>query len=501
MPFDPPDIALSALAPELSLLVVALLVLVIDTLLPARVSRAYLTYVSTAAYALAIALAVVGWREIADSGSELQLGGAVALDGFAVFAKICLAVFGLLTVWLSRDLVGGESSEQVEFHGLVMFAVAGMMVMADAADLILVFLALEMFSIALYVLVAFRRRSLESQESAMKYFLLGSFSSAFFLLGIALVYGAVGGTNLYGGAAAGDTPGIVDHLTSTPGSSLGLLALAAGLLVVGLSFKVAAVPFHSWTPDAYQGAPSPVTGFMAAGSKLAGFAAMLRLLDATLFSLRWDWRPLVIGIAVVTMVVGSVLAVVQEDLKRMLAYSSIAHAGFVMTGVIAANDEGISGALFYLATYGITVLGAFAVVTIVAGRQDRRVRLSDYRGLFFSSPLLAGALTLFLLSLAGVPLTSGFVGKLLVFASVIEAGYAWVAVVGVLASVVAAFFYLRGLVVMYMQEAPEGHELGRAGGPAYVVVGLTALVTLALGLYWGPLIDVAERATFFFSAG
>ena len=335
----------------------------------------------------------------------------------------------------------------------------------------------------------------------MKYFLLGSFSSAFFLLGIALAYGAVGGTNLYGGSAAGTRAGIIDHLSNMPGDTNGLLALATGLLIVGLGFKVAAVPFHSWTPDAYQGAPSPVTGFMAAGSKLAGFAAMLRLIDATLFPLRWDWRPLVIGIAVITMAVGSVLAVVQEDVKRMLAYSSIAHAGFVMTGVIAANDDGISGALFYLATYGLTVLGAFAVVTIVAGRRESRVNLSDYRGLFFESPLLAGALTLFLLSLAGVPLTSGFVGKLLVFGSVIEAGYSWVAVVGVLTSAIAAFFYLRVLVVMYMQEAPASAAEPRSSIPAYAVVALTAVATLALGLYWGPLIHAAQRATFFFAAG
>jgi NADH-quinone oxidoreductase subunit N len=269
---------------------------------------------------------------------------------------------------------------------------------------------------------------------------------------------------------------------------------------VGLGFKIAAVPFHMWTPDAYQGAPTPVTGFMAAASKLAGFAALLRLLDATLYPLRWEWRPLVIGIAVLTMVVGSVLAVVQEDLKRMLAYSSIAHAGFVLTGVVAANDDGVSGSLFYLATYGLTVLGAFAVLSLLAGREERRVRLADHRGLFYDSPLLAGALTLFLLSLAGVPLTSGFVGKLVVFGSAIEAGYSWVAVVGVLASAIAAFFYLRVLVVMYMQEREGPAEPARRWPWAGGVVALTALATLALGIFWGPLIDLAERATFFFAA-
>jgi NADH-quinone oxidoreductase subunit N len=359
------------------------------------------------------------------------------------------------------------------------------------------FLALETFSIALYVLVGSRRRSLEGQESAMKYFLLGAFSSAFFLLGIALAYGAVGSTNLYAATQAGGVPGIAGFLGSSPGSDLGLLSLAAVLLVVGLGFKIAAVPFHMWTPDAYQGAPSPVTGFMAAATKIAAFAAILRLFDAILFPLRWDWRPLLIGIAIVTMIAGSVAAIVQEDVKRMLAYSSVAHAGFVLTGVIAANDQGVSGALFYLATYGLTVLGAFAVVAVLAGRDERRVRLTDYKGLFYEHPLLAGALTLFMLSLGGVPVTSGFIGKLLVFGAAVNAGYAWLSVIGVLASSVAMFFYLRVMVVMYMQESDHAQPAVSVGSLAGGVIALCAAATLFFGLAWGPLFEVAQKATFF----
>ena len=332
----------------------------------------------------------------------------------------------------------------------------------------------------------------------MKYFLLGAFSSAFFLLGIALAYGAVGSTNLYG---VNGEPGLVRFLGSSSFGGSGMLVVAAGLLIVGLGFKVAAVPFHMWTPDAYQGAPSPVTGFMAAGSKLAGFAALLRLLDASLFSLRSDWRPFVIGLAVLTMIVGSVLAVVQEDVKRMLAYSSIAHAGFVLTGVIAANDAGVSGALFYLATYGITVLGGFAVVSIMSGAREERVRLSDYRGAFRQHPALAGALTLFLLSLAGVPLTSGFVGKLVVFGAAIEAGYSWIVIVGMVSSAIAAFFYLRVLVAMYMQEPDDQRLPVPVGKLSAGVVAVSALATVVLGLFWSPLIRAAERATFFFAGG
>lgn len=494
MPLDAPVVRLTGIAPEIALCAGALLLLVIDALAGERRNRWYLPVLSTIALGASIYFATQAW-----GATRLELSAMVAVDGFATFVKITLASFGLLTVWLARDYLVRHRIEDGEFYALVLFAVAGMMLMAGAADLIVMFLALETFSLALYVLVGFRRRSLEGQESAMKYFLLGSFSSAFFLLGIAFVYGAVGSTNLYG---TEDGPGIVSSFASTGASDAGLLVLATGLLIVGLGFKVAAVPFHMWTPDAYQGAPSPVTGFMAAGSKIAGFAALLRLLDVTLFPLREAWRPLVIAVAVLTMVVGSVLAVVQEDVKRLLAYSSIAHAGFVFTGIIAANDRGVSGSLFYLATYGVTVLGAFAVVAVLSGRDDQRVTLNDYRGLFNDHPLLAGALTLFLLSLAGVPVTSGFVGKLVVFGASIEEGYWWLAVVGMVTSAIAAFFYLKVLVVMYMQKKEvDDTEAAPVGALAAAVIGLTALATIVLGLYWGPLIDVAEQATLFFAGG
>lgn len=489
---DVPPFRWAGIAPETTLLIVALSLLVLHAVIGDKFKGWYLPALATAGLVAAAWLAIAVWDQ-----STVQLSGMVAVDPFAQFVKVTLAAFGILTVWLSREYLVENDIEESEFYALCLFAVAGMMLMASAADLIVMFLALESFSIALYVLVGFRRRSLAGQEAALKYFLLGAFSSAFFLLGIALAYGAAGSTNLYG--KVGEISGIAAFLQSSPVENVGLLVVGAGLLVIGLGFKVAAVPFHMWTPDAYQGAPAPVTGFMAAGSKLAGFAALLRLLDVILFPLRWDWRPLVIGIAVLTMLAGSVLAVVQEDVKRLLAYSSIAHAGFVMTGVIAANGRGVSGALFYLATYGLTVVGAFAVVAILAGRDEKRVRLTDYKGLFYEHPLLAGTLTLFLLSLAGVPVTSGFVGKLLVFGAAVQAGYAWVAVVGALASAIAAFFYLRVMVVMYMQEADEPGPALRIGPLASGVVGVTALATIVLGLAWGPLIRVAENATMFFT--
>ena len=492
MPFDPPSIQIAGIAPELALTITALFLMVLDAFY-ARVypeaSSWYSPIIASVGVIVATGLAIATWGQ-----TDLQLGGTIALDGFATFVKIVLATFATLTIWLTRDYLEREDIQEAEFYVLVLFATAGMMLMAGAADLIVVFLALETFSLALYVLVGFRRGSLAGQESALKYFLLGSFSSAFFLLGIAMTFGAVGTTNYH---SEGAGPSIVRFLSSTPAGDMTLLVIGAGLLIVGLGFKIAAVPFHMWTPDAYQGAPSPVTGFMAAASKVAGFAALLRLLDAVLYPLRWDWRPMVIGIAVLTMFVGSILAVVQEDLKRLLAYSSIAHAGFILTGVIAANDRGVSGALFYLATYGVTVLGAFAVISILSGRGEQRVLLTDYRGLFYENPLLCAALTLFMFSLAGVPITAGFVGKLVVFGAAVEAGYAWLAVAGMLASAIAAFFYLRVLVVMYMQEPEEDRTAEQAGPLATGVVAFAAATTLIFGLLWGPLVQAAEDATFF----
>ena len=491
MEFQAPVVQLGAIGPEIALLTTAILMLIVDTFIPQRYDRWYLAVVSTVGFVVAIYLALGPWGE-----RELQLARMVAVDNFATFVKVSLAGFGMLTVWLARDYFTRSEEEEPEFYALVLFAVAGMMLMASAADLIMVFLALETFSISVYVLVGFRRRAIASQEAAMKYFLLGAFSSAFLLMGIALVYGATGTTNFYAGEGQA---GLSGFLIAAASSDMDMLLLGVGLIAVGLSFKIAAVPFHMWTPDAYQGAPSPVTGFMAAGTKFAAFATLLRLFVVVLYPVRADWRPILIALGIVTMIVGSVLAVVQEDVKRLLAYSSIAHAGFVLTGVIAANEQGLSGSLFYLATYGITVLGAFAVVSVIAGRNERQVSLSSYRGLFFRQPLLAGALTLFMLSLAGVPLTSGFVGKFLVFGAAIKAGYWWLAVIGMVASVIATFFYLRVLVVMYMTEEEGNLEPAIRTWAANGVVAITAVATVVLGIVWAPLIDIAEKATVFFS--
>ena len=368
-----------------------------------------------------------------------------------------------------------------------------MLLMASANDLIVVFLALEILSIALYVLSAFDRRRLESGEAGIKYFVLGSFSSAVFLYGVALVYGATGTTAL---------SGMAQFLAANTLVSSGLLLAGFALLIVGLGFKVAAVPFHMWTPDVYQGAPSPVTGFMAAGAKAAGFAALLRVFVSAFSTYSVDWRPLVWILAVLSLLVGSIVAIVQEDVKRMLAYSSISHAGYILMGLQADTGGGVASALFYLFAYTFMVVGSFAVVTVVGRRGDLRHRLDDYRGLGARQPLLAGTLTLFLFAQAGVPLTSGFVAKFTVFSAAVEAREYALTFVAVLTTVIAAFFYLRLIVLMYMtapaEAAGDGPRLLELDVTTSLALALAGAATVVMGVLPGAFIDFARHATLLF---
>jgi NADH-quinone oxidoreductase subunit N len=382
---------------------------------------------------------------------------------------------------------------QTEVYPLTTFAIGGMMLFVAANDLLVMFVALEVLSLPLYLISGLaRRRRLLSQEAAVKYFLLGAFASAFFLYGLALVYGATGSIRL------GDI-----RAAAVNGGGSTLLVLGLALLVVGLLFKASAAPFHNWTPDVYQGAPTPVTAFMAACTKVAAFGAILRLLYVGFGTSEWTWRPLIYGVAIISMIVGAVLGLTQTDLKRMLAYSSIAHAGFLLTGVLGlsstgGNGSGLAATMFYLLTYGLTTLGAFAVLTLVRDGDGEASHLSQWAGLASRSPLTAGVMSLFLLALAGIPLTAGFTGKFAVFRAAIEAG-AWpLVVVALLASAVAAFFYLRVIVLMYFSPpAPDGPTVGVPGLPTTLVLAITATATLALGIVPGAVLDLAQRAAIF----
>jgi NADH-quinone oxidoreductase subunit N len=447
------------------------------------------------------ALLVRQWREVQDHGPITTIAGMLRVDGFGVFLGVVVVVATVLALLLSVSYIERERLEGAEYLSLVLLSATGMLAMTTANDLVIVFLALEILSIPLYVLAAFDRRRLASQEAGIKYFVLGAFSSAVFLYGVALVYGATGTTSLTGMSRFLAANTLLDE---------GVLLIGLGLLLVGLGFKVAAVPFHMWTPDVYQGAPTPVTAFMSSATKVAGFAALLRVFQVSFPLFRNDWRPAVGALAILSLALGSIAAVVQNDVKRMLAYSSIAHAGYILIGFAAAavadggaSARGLQSALFYLLVYAFMTIGAFAVVTMVArSSHDARHTLSEYRGLAAQRPALAALLAFFLLAQAGVPFTGGFVAKLQVFAAAVDAREYYLAIAGVVAAVVAAFFYLRVVVTMYTggDEPAEAAEPGRrplrVDPPAAVVLGATAAFTLVLGILPGAFLDLAKDATF-----
>lgn len=472
-----PPIDLEPILPELILVGAGILVLLVGAVL--RVPPLTLLLGSLAGLVGAAIATIALWDW---DGGLTVLADAVAVDRFGVVVRLILLATAAIGLLYGFHYFERSGEGRPEFFPLVLFATSGMTLIAIASDLIVVFLALEILSLSLYVLTGFSSR-LGSVEGAMKYFLLGAFSSAFFLFGVAMAYGATGSTRLpeISNALAGRTDGLA-------------LALSAmGLLAVGFAFKVSAVPFHMWTPDVYQGAPTAVTAFMSAGTKVAAFAALMRVFNVALQPLSWDWRPLLWGLAAVSVVVGSVLAIAQTDLKRMLAYSSIGHAGFVLTGLTAAGASGISAALYYLGAYALTILGAFGVVMLVSARGERRTSLASYAGLGRRSPALAGLLTVFLLSLTGIPPTAGFVAKVGVFRAATDAGSWPLVLIGVIASVVAAFFYLRVIVLMFMQEPEDDAETDETLAPR-LVVGASAALVLFLGVFPGLVIGFLDRA-------
>lgn len=491
-PIATPEIEWFAVSPLLVLVGGALVLLTAAALARSRPPRGFYALFTVVTAALAVACSALLWQRVTDPGRGpfTAIGGAITIDGFSVFFAVTITAAIALGALLADDYLRREGLDGPELYVLMLLSGTGGVVMAMANDLIVVFLGLETLSIALYVMAGLHLRRLESQESAIKYFVLGSFSSAFLLYGIALVYGATGSTNF--GAIAG-------FLSGNVLASNGLLLAGFALLLVGLGFKVAAVPFHVWTPDVYQGAPTPVTAFMASASKAAGFAALLRVFVSTFDVYRLDWRPLMWGLAVLSLLVGSFLAIVQSDVKRMLAYSSISHAGFILVGAEAASDRGIAGALFYLLAYTFMVVGSFGVATLVGGRGDADHGLSAYRGLSRRRPLLALTFTVLLLAQAGVPLTSGFLAKFYVIGAAVEADSYALALIAMLSAVVAAFVYLRITVAMYMGDETEGGEA--VTGPAVRVppgaalaLGVAVAFTIVVGILPSPVVDFARDA-------
>ncbi|CCB76193.1 MULTISPECIES: NADH-quinone oxidoreductase subunit NuoN [Streptomycetaceae] len=524
-----PRIEYAQLAPVLIVFAAAVIGVLVEAFVPRRarpLAQLAVTVVGlAAAFAGVVALAADGY---AGGKAHVAAMGAIAVDGPALFLQGTILLVALVAAFTFAErrldpaahgvavdsfaaqgsAVPGSEQEKravragfttTEVFPLLLFAVGGMLVFPAADDLLTLFVALEVFSLPLYLLCALaRRRRLMSQEAAVKYFLLGAFSSAILLFGIALLYGYAG-TVSFGGIAdvVSGTARLTPALANTTANDA-LLLIGGAMVVVGLLFKVGAVPFHMWTPDVYQGAPTPVTGFMAAATKVAAFGALLRLLYVVLPGLRWDWRPVMWGVAIVTMLVGAVVAVTQTDVKRLLAYSSIAHAGFILAGVIAVSPDGVSSVMFYLGAYSFVTLGAFAVVTLVRDAAGEATHLSRWAGLGRRSPLVAAVFAVFLLAFAGIPLTAGFSGKFAVFKAAAQGGAVPLVVVGVVASAIAAFFYIRVIVLMFFSEP-------RPGGPSVAVpspltstaIALGVAMTLVLGVAPQYFLDLAGKASVF----
>ena len=490
---DTPGIAWGALSPFLVMVGGATLILAVGGLLPRR-SRIGWPALATVATALGVIVAaVVLWRDLPDTGPRTVVAGAYAIDGFSLFLIVVIAVAVIVAALLTDGYLRREDLEGPEPYILYLVSAAGGVIMASATDLIVLFLGLEVLSIAAYVLAGLHRRRIRSGEAAIKYFVLGGFSSAFFLYGIALVYGATGTTNMVG---------ISSFLASNRLTDEGLLLAGIGLMLVGFGFKVAAAPFHTWTPDVYQGSPTPVVSFMASAIKAAGFAGLLRVIVVTFSTHRLDWQPILYALAAASLLLGAVLAVVQTDVKRMMAYSSINHAGFMLIAVAAGTIEGVTATLFYLATYTILVAGTFGVITVLGRRGDGHHSLEEYSGLGRREPLLALALTVFLLAQAGTPLTSGFLAKFYAVTAVVDAGSFWLGLVAMLSAVISAFLYLRIVLTMYAGAGDEDAE--EPAGPirrlpvpwaTKAVIALALVATVAIGIVPDPLTKTARDAT------
>ena len=412
--------------------------------------------------------------------------GVIVADNFGLFVTMVLVIVGILTIMFSSVVVRRDGLPEGEYYALVLFALAGMIMMATANDLLVIFIALEILSLAVYVLTGIRRDDPRGTEAAFKYFLLGAFSSAFFLYGVAFTYGLSGSTRL-------DRIGA--YLAAQSMSDNPLILVAVGLLLVGFAFKISAVPFHMWTPDAYEGAPAVVTGFMSTGVKAAAFAAFTRVFLSAFEPFTVDWAPMVWVLAVMTMILGTVVGVAQSNVKRMLAYSSIAHGGYLLVGLVAANQVGKAAILFYLLAYAVTNLAAFGVIALLGSRDASNDELRDFTGLWHTRPALTALMTVCLLSLGGLPPTAGFIGKWYIFSAAVSAGYYGLAVIGVLTSVVSVFFYLRVVVMMYMAERePDLAAPVRVGGVGMAALVASVIVIFYLGILPARVLDFAAES-------
>jgi NADH-quinone oxidoreductase subunit N len=474
---------MTVILPLTVLIVWACVLVLVDLFIP-KTHKGWTALLAALGLLLSIGLSVTHFG-MASSG----FNGMVIYDGFSFFLNILFLSSGLVGIALAYDYIKRVGIERGEYYTLMLFSISGMMLMSQANDLIVVFLALELLSIPLYVLAGFARPRVESEEASLKYFLIGAFSGSFVVFGVALVFGATGTTNL---------SAIVSAISSQM-ANLPLLTIGAALILVGLGFKVAAVPFHMWTPDVYQGAPSAVTAFMSVGAKAGGFAALLRIFVSAFPSLSPDLTMILWVISALTMFLGNVVAIAQSNIKRLLAYSSIANAGYILMALVpygngAARANTISAALFYLVAYALTSLGAWAVVIALEKAEGQGLAIDDYAGLARKYPLLAASMAVFMFSFTGIPPTLGFMGKFYLFRTVIEGGYLGLALIGVFTTLISAYYYLRIIVIMYMR---EGEPVARTEFWVQFTAATTAVLIVLLTLVAGPLMNLASKAVLF----
>lgn len=462
-----PEVNWGSIGPELILIGTAVVVIFLDLLVNGdkKESLGYFTVLGMV-FALAFMLMEAG-------GVARPFGGMIIIDRFTQFLTVLILGVAILVTFMSIQALKDGGMDEGGYHVLVLLSTVGMVLMVKGIDLIVIFLGLETFSVAIYVLAGYRKWAEESSEAALKYFLLGAFAAAFFLYGIALLYGATGTTNLEGISRYLEIKGLATN---------SLLLLGVVLILVGLGFKLALVPFHAWTPDVYEGAPTAITAFMAVGVKIAAFAALVRVFGSALSSLGWQWRELFWVLAVITMTLGNVVALSQTNIKRMLAYSSIAHAGYILVGMVAGGSLGWSAVLYYLVAYAFMNLGAFGIVLFYGQKEEANVEISDYAGLGFRYPFLGAAMATFLFSLAGIPPLAGFMGKFYIFSAAVKSGYIWLTIIGVMNSLVSVFYYFRITVIMYMREPVKEVALEYAG-PIMVVLIIALVGTIQVGLF------------------
>jgi NADH-quinone oxidoreductase subunit N len=479
MPSLSPNIL--ALLPEYLLVIAGIVIMLTEPVLPKHASRKPLGWLAIFA---TVAAGLASWYQLR-FGTMHAFFNTVQVDAFSVFFHLLIAAVVLVTLLSSLDYFEGNASHAGEYFALVLFGATGMMFMTCSVELLMVFIGLEISSISTYIMAGFRKGIATGTESSIKYFLLGSFATAFFLYGIALAFGATGSTNI-------DAIARGFGVTATPR----LAFLALGMILIGIGFKVSAAPFHVWTPDVYQGAPAPIVGLMSTAPKAAAFAVLLRITFAGFSGAEHRWSMLIWIVAALSMTVGNLGALLQRDVKRMLAYSSIAHAGYLLVAFTAFPADGIAAACFYTAAYAAMNVGAFTVITQIAGYNENVRTIDDYAGLALKRPLLAAVLGFFLLSLIGIPFTGGFFGKFYVFASAVHAGHIWLAVIGLLNSGIACFYYLRLLGALYSRHPREDNSLtgSPVSVPAAVALTLTALATLLLGIAPGRVLSLAQRS-------